>query len=261
MSSSVTAPVDAAAREALLRIADSLLVHAQRLCEWVGNAPTLEEEVALSNIALDQLGQATMLLDRVGDLEGEGRDADALAMLRSEADYHNLLLAELPRGDFALTMVRIALLGCWLAEVWNGLLTSSDEIVVGVAGKAAKECAYHVDHAADWIERLGNGTDESRTRLAAALDELERFTGEAFLDDDIDRAAEQSGVVVPLPSSLEAAWRARIGEVLALGGLELRAPGEVYAQRGGRQGLHTEALGFILAELQHLQRAHPGATW
>jgi ring-1,2-phenylacetyl-CoA epoxidase subunit PaaC len=259
---------DAAAVEAVLRVADTLLVHAQRLTEWVGHAPTLEEEVALANVALDQLGQATMLLERAGELEaalpgfaGEPRDADALAMLRSEGEYHNLLLAELPRGDFALTMLRVLVLGTWLAEVWNGMAGSRDEQLAGIAGKAAKECAYHVEHAADWVERLGHGTTESRRRLGAAMEELQRFFGEAFLDDDVDRAAAEAGVVVPLPSELEAAWRARTGELLGRGGLALAAPDEVYAQRGGRQGRHTEHLGYLLAELQHLQRAHPGATW
>jgi ring-1,2-phenylacetyl-CoA epoxidase subunit PaaC len=244
--------------EALLRVGDSCLVLAQRLTAWCGHAPALEEDIALANVALDILGQARGLLTRAGELEGAGRDEDALAYLRDAPDYRNLLLVEQPNGDYGHTMLRQFLFDAWAVELWEAMAFSSDVTVAGVAGKAAKESAYHVRHSAGWVVRLGDGTEESHNRMLVALDALWPYAGEAFLDDEVDVAAAESGLV-PLPSSLLPAYRQRVEAVLAEATLPV--PKDVYWQRGGRQGKHTEHLSYLLAEMQVVHRAHPGATW
>jgi ring-1,2-phenylacetyl-CoA epoxidase subunit PaaC len=244
--------------EALLRVGDSCLVLAQRLTAWCGHAPALEEDIALANIALDVLGHARGLLTRAGELEGAGRDEDALAYLRDAQEYRNLLLVEQPNGDFAHTMLRQFFFDAWTCELWKGMAESSDEGLAGIAEKAAKEAAYHVRHSSNWVVRLGDGTDESHARMLAALEELWPYAGEAFLDDEVDVAAADAGLV-PLPSTLEKAWRARVGYVLEEA--TLAVPPDPWWQRGGRQGRHSEHLGYLLAEMQVVHRAHPGATW
>lgn len=248
--------------EALLRIGDSCLVLAQRLTAWCGHAPALEEDIALANVALDILGQARGLLTRAGELEGEltgeGRDEDALAYLREAPDYRNLLLVEQPGGDFGHTMLRQFLFDAWAVELWPAMSSSSDATVAGVAAKAAKEAAYHVRHSAEWVVRLGDGTEESHNRMLVALDLLWPYAGEAFLDDEVDVAAAQSGLV-PLPSSLLPAYRKRVDDVLAEATLPV--PPDPWWQRGGRQGRHSEHLSYLLTEMQVVHRAHPGATW
>jgi ring-1,2-phenylacetyl-CoA epoxidase subunit PaaC len=244
--------------EALLRVADSCLVLAQRLTGWCGHAPALEEDIALANVALDVLGQARGLLTRAGELEAAGRDEDALAYLRDAPDFRNLLLVEQPNGDFAHTMLRQFLFDAWAVELWPELASSTDPVIAGIAGKAAKEAAYHLRHSAGWVERLGDGTDESHRRMLASLEDLWPYAGEAFLDDDVDRAAAEAGLA-PLPSSLLAAWRARVEAVLTESTLPV--PPDPWWQRGGRQGRHTEQLTRLLAEMQVVHRAHPGARW
>ena len=244
--------------EALLRIGDSCLVLAQRLTAWCGHAPALEEDIALANIALDVLGHARGLLTRAGELEGAGRDEDALAYLRDAPEFRNLLLVEQPNGDFAHTMLRQFFFDAWTVELWGGLTSSSDPVVAGIAEKAVKEAAYHVRHSTSWVVRLGDGTDESRARMLAALEDLWPYAGEAFLDDEVDVAAADTGLV-PLPSTLEKPWRARVAYVLEEATLPV--PPDPYWQRGGRQGRHSEHLGYLLAEMQVVHRAHPGATW
>ena len=244
--------------EALLRIGDSCLVLAQRLTAWCGHAPALEEDIALANIALDVLGHARGLLTRAGELEGAGRDEDALAYLRDAPDYRNLLLVEQPNGDFAHTMLRQFLFDAWTSELWRELSSSTDDVLAGIAQKAAKEAAYHVRHSSGWVVRLGDGTDESHQRMLTALDDLWPYAGEAFLDDEVDVAAADAGLV-PLPSTLEKPWRARVSYVLEEATLPV--PPDPWWQRGGRQGRHSEHLGYLLAEMQVVHRAHPGATW
>jgi ring-1,2-phenylacetyl-CoA epoxidase subunit PaaC len=244
--------------EALLRVGDSCLVLAQRLTAWCGHAPALEEDIALANVALDILGQARGVLTRAGEIEGAGRDEDALAYLRDAPDYRNLLLVEQPNGDYGVTMLRQFLFDAWAMELWPALTSSSDPVLAGIAGKAAKETAYHVRHSASWVVRLGDGTDESHRRMVAALDLLWPYAGEAFLDDDVDVAAAESGLM-PLPSTLESSYRARVEAVLAEATLPV--PPDPWWQRGGRQGQHTEHLSYLLAEMQVVHRAHPGATW
>jgi ring-1,2-phenylacetyl-CoA epoxidase subunit PaaC len=244
--------------EALLRIGDSCLVLAQRLTAWCGHAPALEEDIALANIALDVLGQARGMLTRAGDVEGAGRDEDALAYLRAAPEYRNLLLVEQPNGDFAHTMLRQFLFDAWAVELWSSASGSSDAVVAGVAQKAAKEAAYHVRHSSGWVVRLGDGTDESHARMLAALEDLWPYAGEAFIDDEVDVAVAELGLV-PLPSTLENAWRARVS--YALHEATLPVPPDVWWQRGGRQGRHSEHLTYLLAEMQVVHRAHPGARW
>jgi ring-1,2-phenylacetyl-CoA epoxidase subunit PaaC len=244
--------------DALLRVGDSCLVLAQRLTAWCGHAPALEEDIALANVALDILGQARGVLTRAGEIEGAGRDEDALAYLRDAPDYRNLLLVEQPNGDYGVTMLRQLLFDAWAMELWPALTASSDPVLAGIAGKAAKETAYHVRHSASWVVRLGDGTEESHGRMVAALDLLWPYAGEAFLDDEVDVAAAESGLM-PLPSTLAPSYRKRVEAVLAEA--TLPPPPDPWWQRGGRQGQHTEHLSYLLAEMQVVHRAHPGAAW
>jgi ring-1,2-phenylacetyl-CoA epoxidase subunit PaaC len=244
--------VNAAATYAL-RLGDDALVLSQRLSWWFSRAPELEEDLALTNIALDLLGQARPLLGRVAELEGEGRDEDSLAFLRGEREYLNLLIVEQPNGDFAQTIVRQMLFSTFQLARYQALAECPDEIVAGVAGKAVKEVAYHVDHAVRWALRLGDGTDESHTRTQAAIDRLWPYTHEMFEGDDVDRTAGAD------PAPLRAAWHESIGGVLVEATLSV--PEDGWRPTGGRRGEHTEGMGFLLAEMQSLQRAHAGATW
>jgi ring-1,2-phenylacetyl-CoA epoxidase subunit PaaC len=198
------------------------------------------------------------VLTRAGEIEGAGRDEDALAYLRDAPDYRNLLLVEQPNGDYGVTMLRQLLFDAWAMELWPALTSSSDPVLAGIAGKAAKETAYHVRHSASWVVRLGDGTEESHRRMVAALDLLWPYAGEAFLDDEVDVAAAESGLM-PLPSTLAPSYRKRVEAVLAEATLPL--PPDPWWQRGGRQGQHTEHLSHLLAEMQVVHRAHPGASW
>jgi len=242
----------------LLRLADDRLVLGHRLSEWCGHGPILEEDIALANIALDLIGEATLLFGVAGTAEGAGRDADALAFLRDAGDFRNALLVELPKGDFGVTIVRQLFFSVFSLLQMEALQQSTNAELAGIAAKAAKESRYHVRHSAEWVVTLGDGTEESHERVQRAVDDLWRYTGELFLADDIDRAAAAAGFGVD-PSTLAAAWRARIDEVLHRATLAIPADG--YMQRGGREGRHTEHLGHMLAVMQILARSHPGATW
>ncbi len=244
--------------EALLRIGDSCLVLAQRLTAWCGHAPALEEDIALANVALDVLGHARAMLTRAGELEGAGRTEDDLAYLREAPDFRNALLVEQPNGDFAHTIVRQFLFDAWSVPLWQGLTASTDAQVAGIAGKAAKEVAYHLRHSSGWVVRLGDGTPESHARMQTAVADLWPYAGEVFLDDDVDTRAAQSGLA-PLPSSLEPAFRRTVLETFTEA--TLQAPEDPWWQRGGRQGRHSEHLTYLLAEMQVVHRAHPGASW
>ncbi len=246
----------------LLRIGDTCLVMAQRLTEWSGCAPTLEEDIALSNTGLDLLGQARGVLTRAGQIEaelgGDPHDEDQLAFLRDERDYRNLTLVELPRGDFAVTVLRNFLMATFFKHLWHGLAMSSDAELAGVAAKAVKEATYHQEHAADWVVRLGDGNDESIARMKAALDQLWPYTAEIFESDAVDDAAAASKLG-PRWSGLRDAWRADVDEVFGEAGLTV--PKERAFRSTGKAGRHSEHLGYILAEMQHLQRTFPGGTW
>lgn len=242
----------------LLRLGDTTLILGQRLGEWTGHGPVLEEDIALANMALDMIGQTRMLLARAGELEGSGLDEDQLAFLREERDYRNLTMVELPRGDFAFTVLRNLFVSTWLKLHWERLADSSDAELPGIAGKAIKEARYHQQHAADWVVRLADGTEESRRRVDVALAELARYLPELFAADAVDAAAEASKLG-PARSALRDAWQAEIGSVFAACGLSLPAEGAF--RSAGTQGVHTEHMGRMLAEMQYLQRAYPGGVW
>lgn len=233
-----------ALKEYCLRLADDRLVLGHRLSEWCGHAPILEEDIALANIALDLIGQANLFYGLVGD-------PDQLAYLRETIEYRNALIVELPKGDFAFTIMRQFLFSVASLHQLEALSRNTSTDLAGIATKAAKETRYHVRHAGDWVLKLGDGTDESHRRAQDALNALWRYTGELFLMDAVDEA---------IGLKLDAArWRATVTDVLARATLKI--PDDGYMQRGGRQGRHTEFLGHLLSEMQILQRSYPGAKW
>jgi ring-1,2-phenylacetyl-CoA epoxidase subunit PaaC len=242
----------------VVALADDALVSAQRMGWWISRAPQLEEDVALANIGLDQLGQARTLLARAGELEGAGRGEDDLAYLRDERDFRNVHLVERDQSDFGVAMARLLLFSAYQSELYAALRSSSDATVAGVAGKAVKEVAYHLDHARQWVLRLGDGTDESHARMQAALAAEWRYLDELFDGDWVDPALIEAGVAVD-PAALREPTLARIVPVVRDATLDV--PDVAPAIGGGRRGLHTEQLGYLLAEMQHLARSHPGATW
>jgi ring-1,2-phenylacetyl-CoA epoxidase subunit PaaC len=239
-------------------LADDALVLGHRLSQWSGHAPMLEEDIALSNLGLDLIGQARLFYAHAGVIEGKGRDEDHLAFLRDEHAYRNVLLVEQPNGDFATTMVRQLLYAAFMHPYYQALAASGDQRLGEIAAKAVKEMAYHVRHSAEWVIRLGDGTEESHARAAAALDELWMYTGELFEMPDGERALAAAGVAVDR-ETIRPKWEATIGGVLAQA--TLRRPADQWMQTGGRAGRHSEHLGPMLAEMQVLHRAHPGVTW
>jgi ring-1,2-phenylacetyl-CoA epoxidase subunit PaaC len=232
-----------------VRLADDRLVLGHRLSEWCGHAPILEEDIALANIALDLIGQANLFLGLVGD-------PDQLAYLREAIEYHNALMVELPKGDFAFTIVRQFLFSTAALSHLEALSKSTNADLGGIAAKAAKETRYHVRHSSDWVLKLGDGTDESHRRAQDALNALWRYTGELFLMDAVDDALIAEGVTPRLDATT---WRETVTDVIHRA--TLTVPEDGYMQRGGRQGRHTEALGHLLSEMQILQRSYPGAKW
>ena len=256
--SSATAERAAAHLRYLLRIADTSLILGQRLSEWVGHAPALEEDLGLANIALDLIGQARLLLSYAAQLEGRGRSEDALAFLRDASGFFNVALAEQPNGDFGCTIVRQFLLSAYQLEVYEALQASSDARLAEIAAKALKETRYHVRYSASWLVRLGDGTAESHARAQAALDELWPFTAELFASDEVDALMHAEGIA-PEMAPLRTRWSQRIDEVLREA--TLKRPADCVFPWHGRCGVHTEHLGYMLAEMQFLQRAYPGAEW
>ncbi|MET0521093.1 MAG: 1,2-phenylacetyl-CoA epoxidase subunit PaaC [Jiangellaceae bacterium] len=242
--------------EYVLALADDALVLAHRLGEWIASAPQLEEDVALANIGLDLLGQARSLLTYAGELEGAGRDEDDLAYLRDERDFRNLQIVERPNGDFGSTIARQLAFSAYQVELYGRLRSSDDPTLAAVAGKAIKEVAYHRDHATQWVLRLGDGTEESHRRMQAGLDEIWPYVAEIF--DPWPVVDKLVGVGVD-PTKLRDSWSKYLSAVLTEATLTMPEP--TFHGRGGRRGLHTEAMGYLLAEMQHLNRAHPGATW
>jgi ring-1,2-phenylacetyl-CoA epoxidase subunit PaaC len=242
----------------VLRLADTSLVLGQRLGEWVGHAPALEEDLALANIALDLVGQARLLLSYAGELEGRGRDEDALAFLRDAPEFCNVSLAEQPNGDFGQTIVRQFLLDAWQLEVYEALSGSADTRLAEIAAKAVKETRYHLRFSAGWLVRLGDGTAESHARVAQALDALWRFTDELLTPDSLDEEMAAAGIGPSLPA-LRLRWEERVGAVLEEA--TLKRPAASRYLWHGKRGVHTEHLGHMLAEMQHLPRTFRGATW
>lgn len=243
----------------MLRLGDSALIQGQRLCEWCGGAPALEEELALMNVGLDLVGQARNWLEYAAELTGDGRDADHLAFRRDERAYRNVLLVEQPNGDFAVTMTKQFLYDAWHFHVLEGLTRSSDERIAGIAAKALKEVTYHLRRSGEWIERLGDGTEQSHQRMAAAIPEIWRFTIELVNADDVEQRLFKAGIAAN-PGEVAQAWQSKVGDVFARATLELPAPATRF-YLSGRDGMHSEHLGLLLAEMQFLQRAYPDATW
>lgn len=241
-----------------LRLGDDSLILGQRLSEWCGHAPALEVDLSLANVALDQVGQATHFLNLAGELEGKGRDGDALAFRRDVLDFTNCLLVEQPNGDFAQTIARQFLFSHYQALLFDQLAAAKDARFAAIAAKAAKEVAYHAVLAGDWVVRLGDGTEESRARMIAGLDWVWRFADELFEMDEIDAAALAAGVGVD-KAALRSAWDARIDATLADATLE--RPAARRGVLGGRRGRHSEHLGHLLSQMQFLQRAYPDAKW
>lgn len=264
MSAVAAAPVrrDRGLNEALLRyvlrLADTSLVLGQRLGEWIGHAPALEEDLGLANLALDFIGQARLLLTYAGEIEGEGRDEDALAFLRDAPEFLNLTLAEQPNGDFAHTVVRQWLIDAWQIEVYEGLGGSADTRLAAIAAKALKETRYHYRFSSGWLVRLGDGTAESRARTQQAVDSLWRFTEELFAPDEIDERMAAAGIAPPLAEAAER-WGRRTDEDLRQA--TLVRPAQQPHPWHGKRGVHTEHLGHLLGEMQHLQRTYPGVRW
>jgi ring-1,2-phenylacetyl-CoA epoxidase subunit PaaC len=244
--------------ETVLRLADDHLILGHRLSEWCGHAPMLEEDLAMPNIALDLIGQARALYSYAGDVEGKGRDEDKLAYLRLERDYKNVLLVERPNGDFAQTMLRQFYFSAFMVLFWEKAYDSTDETLAGIAAKAVKESRYHLRHTAEWVIRLGDGTEESHARIVQASEALGPYIGELFESDAIATAAAKAGYI-PLPADLRGAWTEQVTDICAQGTFEPKLDG--YAQTGGRIGQHTEDMGFLLAELQYVQRTYPNMTW
>ncbi|MFY9213034.1 MAG: 1,2-phenylacetyl-CoA epoxidase subunit PaaC [Aestuariivita sp.] len=240
--------------DAVLELADDHLVLGHRLSEWCGHAPMLEEDLALPNMALDLIGTARTLYDYAATLEGQGRTEDDMAYLRGEREYRNLLLCERPNEDFAHTILRQLYFAAFMKPYWEAALNSSDPIIAGVAGKAVKEMAYHIRHAGEWVIRLGDGTDESARRMNDAVEALHIYVGELF-----EESAAEGLDALPSRASIQPAWDATVDEIF--GHALLSRPVVQYPQTGGRRGVHGESLGHLLAEMQSVYRAHPGATW
>ncbi|MCD0505418.1 1,2-phenylacetyl-CoA epoxidase subunit PaaC [Bordetella petrii] len=248
--------------EYLLRLGDTSLILSQRLSEWCGHGPALEEDLALTNTALDLLGQARMWLTLAGEVEGAGRDEDALAYFRHAPEFRNAVLVERPNGHYGNTLARQFFFDVWHYFLLQRLTQSSDERVAAIAAKSLKEVTYHVRRSSDLVVRLGDGSQESHARMQDAIDDAWRYTGELFADDDVDRDMAARGIGCTL-AALREPWLQHVREVLGEATLALPDDAEAghAAFQGGRQGRHTEALSYVLAEMQSLPRAYPGAVW
>jgi ring-1,2-phenylacetyl-CoA epoxidase subunit PaaC len=242
----------------LLRLGDSSLIIGHRLSEWCGHGPILEEDIALINIALDFVGNATSLLKYAGEVEGKGRDEDALAYMRDEREYRNLLITEQPNGDYANTIARQFLFDTYMFFLYEELKRSKDETISAIAVKTHKEITYHLRHTTEWMYRLGDGTAESHERLQNAINDLWMFTGEMFDMDEVDSILIKEGIAPDL-NKIKAEWEKRVNEVIAESTLKI--PTTTFKQKGSRDGKHSEHLGFLLAEMQYVHRAHPDAKW
>jgi ring-1,2-phenylacetyl-CoA epoxidase subunit PaaC len=241
-----------------LRLGDTSLILAQRLSEWTGHGPFLEEDLALTNIALDIFGRAKSLLEYAAKVEGKNRNEDDLAFYRNEREFHNALITEQPNGDYAKTIIRQAFIDCFDLLFYTELSKSKDETLAGIAAKSVKEITYHKRHSFSWVLRFGNGTEESATRLQQGFNDIWQFTGELFEMNEVDELMLKEGIGVDL-SLLQSKWNNEINDLLQQAGIVI--PSETYMQKGSRQGLHSEHLGYILAEMQALPRMHPGAKW
>jgi ring-1,2-phenylacetyl-CoA epoxidase subunit PaaC len=247
--------------ELLLRLGDDRLVLGHRVSEWCGHAPILEEDIALANVALDLLGQATLFLRRAGEVEGKGRDEDTLAYFREAVEFRNCLLVEQPNGDFAFTIARQFLFDVYAVVTLDALSRSASPEIAALAAKSLKEAKYHVRHSGEWLLKLGDGTDESHRRVQRALDELWRFTPELFVADGVAARLAVQGLAPDLPA-LRTQWSSLVRDVVDRATLTLpHESSHTPHLRGGRHGMHSEHLGHMLAEMQIVARSHPGAEW
>lgn len=253
-----TPRVDNPLFEYVVRLGDDRLVLGHRMSEWCGHGPILEEDIAMSNIALDLIGHASALLALAGVIEGKGRNEDALAYFRDGVAFRNALMVELPNGDFGFTMMRQFLFSAYSVLQWDALAAAPDERLAALAAKSLKESKYHLRHSSEWVVRLGDGTEESHERAQRALDALWRYTGELFTPDAVDEAVAALGITVD-HAALHARWTAMVSDVMQRATLTVPADGPM--RRGGRTGRHTEHLGHMLSEMQIVARSHPGASW
>lgn len=244
--------------EYILRMGDDSLILGHRVSEWCGHGPILEEDIALTNMALDLVGQATNLLEYAAEVEGKGRDGDALAFLRYDCEYKNLLLVEQANGDFGKTIVRQFFFDVYRKLLFERLLKSTDEQIAAIAEKSLKETKYHVKHSSEWVIRLGDGTEESHNRIQTSVDALWKYTNELFFRNEVDEILENEGII-PSMKGLKEEWTRFVSEIIAEASLTI--PTNNWIQEGGRRGKHTENLGFLLAEMQYMQRAYPNMTW
>ncbi|MDF1598403.1 phenylacetate-CoA oxygenase subunit PaaC [Mesorhizobium sp. YIM 152430] len=242
----------------VVRLADDHLILGHRLSEWCGHAPMLEEDLAMPNMALDLIGQARALYQYAAEIEGKGRTEDDFAYLRREREYTNCLMVERPNGDFAHTMLRQLYFAAFMEPLWRAMATSKDETLAGIAAKAVKEVAYHIRHAGEWVIRLGDGTEESAARMKQAVEELAPYVDELFDADAVTRTMVDAGIA-PEPAALRQSFDRTIATIFSEAFLDM--PTAPFAQRGGREGRHGEAMGFLLADLQYMQRTFPGAVW
>ncbi len=258
----MAAELEIVSREALfdlaLRLGDTSLVLGHRLSEWAGHGPLLEEDIALSNLGLDLIGQARSFLSYAGEVEGKGRDEDKLAFFRNAPEYKNLLMVELPKGDFAFTMVRQLLFSAFHLPLFRRMINSTDTTIAAIAAKAEKEMSYHLRHSSQWVVRMGDGTEESHARCQKAVDDLWPYTGEVFEVDNNARELIEAGIWVD-PEYLRDEWNGTLDAVL--NEATLKKPESGWMQSGGISGTHSEHLGHLLAEMQSVQRAYPGLKW
>lgn len=241
-----------------LRLGDTSLILAQRLSEWTGHGPFLEEDLALTNIALDIFGRAKGLLEYAAKTEGKGRSEDDLAFFRNDREFYNALIAEQPNGDYAKTIIRQAFIDCFDLLFYTRLSQCKDETLAGIAAKSVKEITYHKRHSFSWVIRFGNGTDESKQRLQNGFDDIWQYTGELFETNEVDEVLLKEGIAVDL-NALKPLWEKEVRELLERANLSV--PESTYMQTGSRKGLHGEHLGYILAEMQALPRMYPDAKW
>jgi ring-1,2-phenylacetyl-CoA epoxidase subunit PaaC len=244
--------------QAILELADDNLVLGHRVSEWCGHAPLLEEDLAMPNMALDMIGTARTLYEHAANLEGKGHSEDDMAYLRGEREYRNCLLVERRNEDFAHTMLRQLYFAAFMKPYWDAAANSSDEVIRGVAGKAVKEMAYHIRHAGEWVIRLGDGTEESAARMQEAVGALSIYVDELFVSSEAAQEAEAAGIL-PKRADMRAAFDLVIAQIFEQAVLDM--PSVDYPHTGGREGVHGEDLGHLLAEMQSLYRAHPGASW
>lgn len=241
-----------------LRLGDNALILGHRLSELCSRGPFIEEDLALTNLSLDMIGRAQALLKYAADVENKNRTEDDLAYRRAEINYYNHLITEQPNGDFAHTIARQLFISAFEFYQYSELVNSRNQTLAGIAGKTIKEISYHLLHASDWTIRLGDGTKESKSRMQNAINNLWMYTGELFEMDEVDMALLQEGIAADLVT-VKVQWHNHIKQVLNEAGLEV--PEDAYMQSGSRNGVHSEHLGHILAEMQYLQRAYPDATW